>query len=110
MMGSRPSVRGHGSGRDTCIPSDPSWRGCVDPPCYTTDQWESGDGTGQKKISNNNNNQSDLGTFETHRQAERLRWLVQLVVPEPSQKGSFCLSLHSLWKQITPIVEWIWGQ
>lgn len=48
------SVRGHGSGKDTCILSDPSWRGHVVPRSDTPPQWESG-GTREKKISNNKN-------------------------------------------------------
>lgn len=51
--------------------------------------------------------ESYFSRFETHGQAEGLRRLAELVVPEPSQKLSFsCLSLHSLLKQMTTIVEY----
>lgn len=48
------SVHGHGSDKDRCILSDPSWRGRVVPRSHTPPEWDSG-GTREKKISNNKN-------------------------------------------------------
>lgn len=102
------SVHGPESGKDRCSLSDPSWRGRVVPRSHTPPQWDSG-GTRKNKISNNKNiSKSCFSGSETHGQAEGLRGLAKLVIPEPSQKRSFShLSLESLWKQSTGRAEGI---